>query len=213
MGRGARAGRVKQVRERRCVATGEVKPDHELLRVVLGPEDILVPDLAAKLPGRGGWISADRALIDQAVTKNQFNRAFEKQVKAPSDLADQFEALLRARGLSLLGLARRAGRLAIGFNGAKLALSKGAKPGWRIEASDGAEDGRGKLDRLASAVCPGLSVAGCYSAEAMGQALGRGALVHAVLAQGPEAQNFGQVMARLSGFCLIDPFRSEHSGH
>ncbi|XBQ17243.1 MAG: RNA-binding protein [Oceanicaulis sp.] len=205
MSRGARTSRVKEPRERRCVATGEVKPEAELLRVALGPDGVLVPDLAARLPGRGGWVSADRASVDLAVKKRAFNRAFERPVEAPADLADRFEALLEARALSLLGLSRRAGRLAIGYDGARLALSKGAEPAWRIEASDASADGRGKLDRLAEAARPGLPVAACFSAEALGAALGRGGIVHAVLAQGPEAAGFGAAIGKLAGFRAIDP--------
>jgi hypothetical protein len=203
--RGARSTRVKAPRERRCVASGAVKPEGELLRVALGPDGVLVPDVAAKLPGRGGWVSADRESVDLAVRKRLFNRAFEKPVEAPADLAAQFEALLEARALSLLGLARRAGSLAMGYDGAKAALSKGPAPAWRIEARDGAAGGREKLDRLAHAAYPGLKVAGCFDAEAIGAALGRAGIVHAVLAPGPEAAAFGAVLGKLAGFRDLDP--------
>lgn len=205
MSRGARSSRQKQPRERRCVATGAVKPEAELLRVALAPDGTLVADVAAKLPGRGGWVSADRASIELAVKKRLFNRAFEKPVEAPADLADRFEALLEARALSLLGLARRAGSLAMGYDGAKLALSKGPAPSWRIEARDGARDGRAKLDRLAQAAHPGLRVAGCFDAEAIGAALGRSGIVHAVLGQGAEANAFTAVIGKLAGFRELDP--------
>ena len=205
MSRGARTSRVKAPRERRCVATGAVKREAELLRVALGPDAHLVPDIAAKLPGRGGWVSADRASVELAVKKRLFNRAFEQPVAAPDDLADRFEALLQARALSLLGLARRAGSLAMGYDGSKLALSKGPAPAWRIEAVDGARDGRTKLDRLAEAAHPGLRVAGCFTAEAIGAALGRTGIVHAVLAQGAEAKAFSAVIGKLAGFRDIDP--------
>ena len=93
MSRGARHGRSKPVRERRCVATGEVKEEEDLLRVALSPEGRVTPDVAARLPGRGGWVSADRTLVDKAVKKRLFNRAFEQPVEAPDNLADQFESL------------------------------------------------------------------------------------------------------------------------
>lgn len=205
MSRGARSSRVKTPRERRCVATGAVKREAELLRVALAPDGTLVPDVAAKLPGRGGWVSADRGSVERAVAKRLFNRAFERPVTAPPDLAAQFEALLEARALSLLGLARRAGSLAMGYDGAKIALSKGPAPAWRVEASDGAPGGREKLDRLANGAHPGLRVAGCFSADALGAALGRGGIVHAVLAQGPEAKAFTAVIGKLAGFRQIDP--------
>ncbi|MFP4520432.1 MAG: RNA-binding protein [Oceanicaulis sp.] len=205
MSRGARSSRTKQPRERRCVATGAVKPEAELLRVALAPDGMLVADVAAKLPGRGGWVSADRGSVELAVKKRLFNRAFEKPVEAPGDLADRFEALLQARALSLLGLARRAGSLAIGYDGSKIALSKGPEPAWRIEACDGARDGRAKLDRLARAAWPELRVAGCFTAEAIGAALGRTGIVHAVLGQGPEAAAFTAVIGKLIGFRDLDP--------
>ncbi|MGJ3231768.1 MAG: RNA-binding protein [Oceanicaulis sp.] len=205
MSRGARSSRVKEPRERRCVATGAVKPEAELLRVALGPDGVLVPDVAAKLPGRGGWVSADRESVALAVRKRLFNRAFERPVEAPDDLADRFEALLESRALSLLGLARRAGSLAMGYDGAKLALSKGPAPAWRIEARDGARDGRAKLDRLAHAARPGLRVAGCFDAASIGAALGRTGIVHAVLGQGPEANAFTAVIGKLAGFRELDP--------
>ncbi len=209
MSRGARKTRDKPVRERRCVATGETAGPDRLLRVALSPDGVVTPDLTARLPGRGAWISADRALINKAVEKRLFNRAFEKPVEAPDDLADRFEGLLEARALSLLGLARRAGRLAMGYDAVKLALSKGDRPAWRIEANDGAADGRGKLDRLSAAAWPQLATAGCFSAEAIGQALGRTGVVHALLSVGPEADGFSAVISKLAGFRLINPFATE----
>ena len=164
-----------------------------------------MPDLAAKLPGRGAWITADRDLVDKAVAKRLFNRAFERPVEAPGDLADQFEALLEKRALSLLGLARRAGRLAMGYDAVKLALSKGDAPARRVEASDGATDGRRKLDRLSAAAWPQLATVSCFDAESIGQALGRSGVVHALLAEGPEADGFSAVIGRLAGFRDIDP--------
>ena len=205
MSRGARKTRDKPARERRCVATGETAGPDRLLRVALSPDGVVTPDLAAKLPGRGAWITADRELVDKAVAKRLFNRAFERSVDAPVDLADQFEALLEARALSLIGLARRAGRLAMGYDAVKLALSKGDKPALRIEASDGAADGRGKLDRLSAAAWPQLDTVSCFSAEALGQALGRTGVVHVLLSEGPEADGFSAVVGKLAGFRAIDP--------
>lgn len=196
---------MKQPRERRCVVTGDVKPEAELLRVALGPEGEVVPDLAARLPGRGGWVSADRASVDKAVKKGLFARAFERKVTAPDDLADRFETLLEARALSLLGLARRAGSLAMGYDAVRIALKGSARPALRIEALDGAADGRSKLDRLAEAIHPGLPVVGCFTADALGAALGREHTVHAVLAQGSEARGMKAVVDKLSGFRAIDP--------
>ena len=39
--------------ERRCIATGESQPKAGLIRFGLGPDAEVVPDLLARLPGRG----------------------------------------------------------------------------------------------------------------------------------------------------------------
>lgn len=190
-------------RERRCIASGEVREEADLLRFAIGPDDELVPDIAAKLPGRGIWVSADRGSVEKAASKGLFNRGAGRAVKVPEGLSDCLEALLEARALSLLGLARRAGDLALGFDASKLALKAG-KPAWRIEASDGALDGRGKLDRLCEAAWGNVPVAACFSAEQLGLALGRGPVVHAVLNEGSHSRSFGVNLRKLSGFRPLD---------
>lgn len=205
----SRASAKTAGRERRCVTSGEVKPEAALLRVALSPENAVTPDVAARLPGRGAWVTAARESVETAVRKNLFNRAFERAVCAPPDLADRFEALLSQRLLERLGLARRAGRLAIGYDAVRLALSGGADPAFRLEASDGARDGRRKLDALARAVECAAPVIGCFGAEALGAAAGRPGVVHAALLPGPEAEGVAVLAGKLAGFRDIDPFAAE----
>jgi len=49
----------------------------------LSPDGVVTPDVAAKLPGRGAWVRADRAIIDQAGKKGAFARAFKAQAQVP----------------------------------------------------------------------------------------------------------------------------------
>lgn len=191
------------MRERRCIAKGTSGPESGLIRFVADPDGNVVPDIAAKLPGRGAWVSADRASVELALKKGKLARALEG-AKAPTGLADEVERLLVFRALSLIGLARKAGSLAAGMDAARLSL-KAERPAWRIEASDGAADGRGKLDRLTAAKWGEIPVAGCFTATELGQAAGRDSIVHAVLSKGPQGRAFGEVMTRLSGFRNIDP--------
>ena len=164
----------------------------------------MVPDLAAKLPGRGAWVTADRELVGKALKKGAFTRAFGGRVVVPDDFADLLERLLAERALNLMGLARRSGDFATGFDAVRLAL-KAARPAWRVEASDGAADGRSKLDRLAQAAWGDVPVAACFTAEEIGQATGRGPVVHAAMSEGPQARAFATVMDKLSGFRPLDP--------
>jgi len=200
-----------KLRERRCAATGICKPETALIRLAIAPDATLVPDLAAKLPGRGVWVSADRDSLAKAIKSGALSRSAKTKVVVPDGLAEQIEALLEDRALSLLGLARRAGMLAAGFDAAKLALKSG-KPAWRVEASDASRDGRSKLDRLCQAAWGDVPVAGCFTATALGAATGRDSVVHATLVKGSQARAFTGVMGRLSGFRDIDPGRGEHEG-
>jgi len=47
-------------RERRDIVSGEVMAEERLIRFVAGPDGVVTPDLARKLPGRGLWVAADR---------------------------------------------------------------------------------------------------------------------------------------------------------
>ena len=62
-------------RERRDLVSGEVMPEERLVRFVAGPDGVVVPDLARKLPGRGLWVAATREAVDQAAKKGGFSRS------------------------------------------------------------------------------------------------------------------------------------------
>src|SRR6266550_1096731 len=87
-------------RERRCIVTGEVLPEARLLRFVLSPDGQIVPDVEAKLPGRGLWVSANRAIIAQAVAKRLFARAAKAPATADSGLPARAEVRLVERLLA-----------------------------------------------------------------------------------------------------------------
>ena len=61
-----RAGRGGANRERTCIVTRQSLPEERLIRFVAGPEGVVVPDLARKLPGRGLWVEAQRGVVEQA---------------------------------------------------------------------------------------------------------------------------------------------------
>lgn len=194
------------MRERRCIVTRETAGEEALIRFVADPDGNVVADIAAKLPGRGAWVEARRDTLELALKRGLLTRTLEARSVDP-DLADKVEALLRQRALALMGLARKAGLLAVGADAVRLSL-KSQAPAWRIEAMDGAVDGRQKIDRLTLAAWGGIPVAGCFSAEALGAATGRDHLVHAVLNPGPHIQGFAAVMNKLAGFTDIDPVSS-----
>ena len=50
--------------ERKCIVSGESQPKGGLIRFVVGPEGVVVPDVTGKLPGRGMYVAADREAIE-----------------------------------------------------------------------------------------------------------------------------------------------------
>lgn len=192
-------------RERKCVATGEALPEARLVRFVAGPDAALVPDVAAKLPGRGVWVTATRQAIELAAKKGAFARSLKAQAKAPPDLADRTEALLARRCLDLLGMARRAGAIAMGFAAVEAAI-RNQPPQMLIEASDGESDGRDRLIRLAFGLWRAEPpLCGAFTGAELGMALGRDRVIHACLLQERLAQAWAAELGRLSGFRPIVP--------
>src|SRR5690606_33258024 len=120
---------------RRCIVTRTIAPRHALLRLVVGPDGVLVPDIEARLPGRGMWITPRRAILEEARRRGLFARAARRPVTVPEDLADRVEAGLARRCIELLGLARRAGQAVAGFEKVRSEIEKG-RVGLLVEAAD-----------------------------------------------------------------------------
>lgn len=172
------------------------------MRFVVGPDGVLTPDAAAKLPGRGVWVTASREAIALAAKKGGFARGLKGPVQAPPGLADQVEAALARRCLELTGLCRRAGALSLGQETVEAALRSGSGR-LVLEASDAALDGRNKMLKLAAAV--GTPAAGCFTNTELGVALGRDRVVHACVLQDGMALRLAAEIRRLGGFRPIIP--------
>ncbi|MGH6869886.1 MAG: RNA-binding protein [Rhizomicrobium sp.] len=181
------------MRERRCIVTGETREEARLIRFVVGPDGAIVPDLAAKLPGRGIWVTADPAFLAKA----PFAKAAKQKVTVPPGLAAHVEALIVRRMQDDLGLAKRSGILVSGFDSVAAAIA-GAKV--LVEASDGAADGRRKLLGLARAAGAAPVVIDCLSNAELSVALGRENVIHAALKSGQLAERLIFEAGRLSGF-------------
>ena len=189
-------------RERRDIVSGEVMAEEKLIRFVAGPDGVVTPDLARKLPGRGLWVAADRTSVEAAAKKNLFARAAKAKVSAPAELANLVENLLKRRLLAGLGLARKAGELTSGFEKVAAALPRTA---WLIEASDGAADGRRKLLGKTRKHAPPTPVFGVFSAEELGLALGAENVIHTAFLAGRAADRWAQDVQRLAGFSPLLP--------
>ena len=201
----AAAGRNDEnLRERHCIATGEVLSDTALVRFVADPDGNVVPDIAATLPGRGIWVKAERGALKTAVEKNLFAKAAKAKVRAGSDLVARTEKLLAERMAADLGLARRAGRLVFGFDNVANALQSKSPPAVLVEARDGAVDGKRKLLALVHGRNLALEIVECLDSAEISLALGRENVIHAALKSGRLSGRLVMDAGRLKGFRASD---------
>ena len=70
-------GEMSGSRARRCIVTGEVLPEGRLLRFAASPDGRVVPDIEAKLGGRGLWVRADKDAVATAAKKQLFSKAWK----------------------------------------------------------------------------------------------------------------------------------------
>ena len=179
--------------ERKCIVTGEVQPKGGLVRFVVSPDGLVVPDVLEKLPGRGIWVSADRSALETAVKKKAFARAARQPVELPDDLVGILEGAVARHVVELLGLARKSGDAVAGYEKVKDWLDK-ERATVLIQASDGSGRGKSKL----STPHYGKFIGWLTMAE-IGQAFGRQQAVHAALAAGGLAKRVVEEAQRLKG--------------
>ena len=116
------------MRERRCVVSGEVLTERELVRFAADPDGNVVPDIAATLPGRGMWVTATKKALETAIAKNAFSKAAKAPVKAQANLADTVIRQLIVRMQGDLGIARKAGAIVMGFDSVMRAFATKQPP-------------------------------------------------------------------------------------
>jgi uncharacterized protein len=179
--------------ERMCIVTRLVKPEEELVRFVQSPDGDVTPDLKRKLPGRGVWVSLDKAKIAEAAKRNLFSRGFGEQAKVDPALADRVGVLLRAEGVQSLALARKAGQALAGFVKVETALKRGPVR-ILLHAPEAGDDGVRKLDRLAQ---PETMISHAFSADELNLAFGQTNVIHAAIAASGLAEKLAMQLGRM----------------
>jgi predicted RNA-binding protein YlxR (DUF448 family) len=193
--------------ERLCAVTRAVKPVDELIRFVVGPDDSVVPDLKRKLPGRGLWVSAERATLKDAIARNIFARGFKREVRVTPELLDQTEHLLVRSALDALAIAGKSGLVAAGFAKAAAAIGRDKVVGL-LHASDAGADG---VAKLAGALrhrddADSIAIIKAFTTAQLDLALGRSNVVHAALLAGSANDTF------LARFARLERFRTGETG-
>ena len=192
--------------ERLCAVTRAVKPVDELIRFVVGPDGV-VPDLKRKLPGRGLWVTADRATLKDAISRNVFARGFKREVRVTPELLAQTEQLLVRSTLDALAIAGKSGLVAAGFAKAEAAINRERVVGL-LHASDAKADGVAKLAGTLRhrPDADGIVVIKAFTTAQLDLALGRSNVVHAALLAGSANDTF------LARFARLERFRTGETG-
>ena len=192
---------------RLCAVTRARKPPEELVRFVAGPDGVIVPDLARRLPGRGVWVDATRETVAAAVRQKVFGRSLKQGVTIPADLVSLVERLMAKRLAEALALANKAGLVVAGFAKVEEMLTR-RRAVVLLHAADAASDGVAKLDRQFK----GLSEQGGadtefiveLTGEEMSLAMGRPNVVHAAAVGGGATRRLIEEARRLRRFRLGD---------
>ncbi len=204
------------VPERSCILTRRTAPKEELIRLALGPDGQVAPDVRARAPGRGAWIGVGRKALDEANSKGKLKsalaRAFKSgEIDVPADLGERIETALRDLALDRLGLEARSGMLVTGGERIETAARQG-KVRLLIHAADAGDDGNRRLDqawRVGGGQHSGLVFP--EGRTILSMALGRENVVHIALTDAAAARRVTRAIDRWQAF--IDPDAGLDGGH
>ena len=201
--------------ERTCVLTRRKGTKEEFIRLALGPDGTVGPDVRARAPGRGAWISVTRAELDEANAKGKLSAALQRAFKAPkvtvpADLGERTSQALRQAALDRLGMEARASNLINGNDRVETAARAG-KVHLLIHAADASDDGRRSLDqawRVGGGEPQGMIFP--EPRPILSMALGRENVVHVALTDPAAASRVRHALARWRAF--NDPDRGLEGG-
>ena len=192
--------------ERRCILTGETGSRDGLVRLVVSPFGLVLPDAQEKAPGRGAWVCSSRSVIEEAQDNGRLKaglaRSFRtRDLEVPEDLPEKIEDALTRVFLDRLGLEMRVGALILGTQ----RIAEQARMGGvaaLFHASDASEDGRKKLDQAwrVGREAEGSGERGWtlpLDRDALSVALGRDNVVHFGLASDAAAARVLKPLKRL----------------
>ena len=194
--------------ERTCILTRVCSPKEQLIRLALGPDGSVAPDVRARAGGRGAWIGVGRTALEKAQAKGKLKGALARAFKTSDfviapNLSEMIETALRKAALDRLGLEARGGSLLTGGERIEQAARSG-KVHLLIHAADAGEDGNRRLDQAWRV--GGGPQAGLVFPEGrpiLSMALGRENVVHVALTDAAAARRVTHAIDRWQAF--IDP--------
>ena len=178
--------------QRSCLGCRAVRNKGELLRFVLAPDRTLVPDLLAKLPGRGAYTCMSSACLKAALQRNQFARSFKGEVRSGSS-----DELIAQVGARLEERLNKAGKVVSGSD-LVMELIRHGKAGVVFLARDISADIGEKVTFLAAR--HGVSHVAIFDKERLGAILGKELRSVAAIEQGGFIDTVTREIAKYRNF-------------
>ena len=194
--------------ERTCIVTRIKGGKDALIRFVLSPDQTVVPDIRARLPGRGAWVMADATTVALAFKKKAFARAFKASVTTPTDLPAIVDRLIEADALQALSMANKAGLVICGAMKVEAGIATRPIVGL-IHATTAGDDGIRKMNaavrRRFGEEAGSVQRVLLFTSGQLDLALGRTHVIHAAIAAGAASMGFLARSRRLEHYRGLEP--------
>jgi predicted RNA-binding protein YlxR (DUF448 family) len=114
----------KRLPERTCLGCHQIRPKSHLIRLVCGANSQVMVDRQGKLPGRGGYVCAQRSCVEAAVKGARLREALRHEVHpGPVDeLVRMMASALEGQLVGSIHMARKAGHAVSGYTQVMRAL-------------------------------------------------------------------------------------------
>lgn len=179
---------------RKCIVSGEAMEKEGLLRFTV-VDNLLVPDFAKRLPGKGIYVCNSLSALNKAIEKKIFSKVARKQLSESYELVEMVTNILKKKGLDSINLARKSGILVTGFEKVKELVIK-KKAAFLLEAIDAGQDGKKKLNSLAKE----LEIMSLYTIEELDKALDKVNTVNVAFKNSSMAQAVYKDLFKLKEF-------------
>jgi predicted RNA-binding protein YlxR (DUF448 family) len=182
--------------QRSCIGCRKVLDQALLVRYVLSPQGEIAVDYGRKLPGRGVYTCIEKACIESAVKRQQFDRAFKGRNQTPQSttLLTAIGEQIERRVLNLLGMARKSGVVLSGSRAVEAELGRSGSVGLVLLGRDLSPTIAAKVSGLATA--RGVAHFTLFDKQLLGQVLGKGQRSVVAIADGPLADTINNEISR-----------------
>lgn len=189
----------RSVPQRSCLGCRKTADKSELLRFVLAPDRTLVPDLQAKLPGRGAYTCTRKSCLREAAAKKQFARSFRGEVRCapPDELVSLVAARMEERIAAYMALANKAGKVVSGGDIVAELLTR-KTPGIICIAADISPDIGKKIAYLADRA--GVEHFSLFDKERLGALIGKGLRSAVAVERGGFSETIKKELERYRNF-------------